>query len=75
MGYITTLSSKFQISIPKEVRIAQGWEAGQKFVFIPTPAGKYELVAVPKISDVAGSMKGASAENYRDRRDRFNAAL
>ncbi len=28
-----TLSAKFQISGPKAVRDAQGWEAGQEFVF------------------------------------------
>lgn len=30
-----TLSGKFQISIPKAVREAQHWQAGQEFVFIP----------------------------------------
>ena len=35
MSNTTTLSSKFQISVPKEVREELGWKAGQKFAFIP----------------------------------------
>jgi len=34
MSAVTTLSSKYQISIPKAVREQQRWQAGQKFVFI-----------------------------------------
>lgn len=39
MGNLT-LSSKFQISIPKEVRESQGWKPGQKFAFIPEAGGR-----------------------------------
>jgi AbrB family looped-hinge helix DNA binding protein len=70
MGVVTTLSSKFQISIPKEVREAEGWEAGQKFVFLPR-GKRYVLVAVPKPEDLAGKFKGANPEGYRDRVDRY----
>jgi AbrB family looped-hinge helix DNA binding protein len=35
MSNVTTLSTKFQISIPKEVRDAQNWKAGQQFAFVP----------------------------------------
>jgi AbrB family looped-hinge helix DNA binding protein len=35
MAASATLSSKFQISIPKTIREAQHWQAGQAFVFIP----------------------------------------
>lgn len=35
MSATTTLSSKFQIYIPKSVRLVQQWEAGQEFVLIP----------------------------------------
>jgi AbrB family looped-hinge helix DNA binding protein len=66
----TKLSSKFQISIPKAVRAAQHWEAGQEFVFIPKGKGVL-LVPVPKLEDLAGSMAGADTEGYRDRSDRF----
>ena len=33
MSETATLSSKFQISIPKAIRTAQAWEAGLTFAF------------------------------------------
>jgi AbrB family looped-hinge helix DNA binding protein len=65
-----TLSSKFQISIPKEVRESQGWKPGQRLAFIPRGSG-YELVPVPKLKDLRGIAKGADLTNYRDRYDRY----
>ncbi len=70
MRNTTTLSSKFQISIPKAVRSAQQWKAGQAFAFIPKGAGVL-LVPVPEANDLAGIAKGANPETYRDRDDRF----
>ena len=35
----TTLSSEFQITIPKEVREAQNWKPGQEIAFIPKCGG------------------------------------
>lgn len=69
MAEIATLSSKFQISIPKAIRAAQHWEAGLTFAFIPKGTGVL-LVPVPKREALAGIAKGASASNYRDRSDR-----
>ena len=66
-----TLSSKFQISIPKEVREKQGWKPGQKLAFIPRGGGRYELVPVPKLEDIVGIAEGADTSNYRDRYDRY----
>ena len=39
MAASATLSSKYQISIPKSVRDQQHWKAGQEFVFIPKGKG------------------------------------
>jgi AbrB family looped-hinge helix DNA binding protein len=64
-----TLSAKFQISIPKAVRTAKDWRAGQEFAFIPKGAGVL-IVPVPRVEDLAGIAKGAKTENYRDRQDR-----
>lgn len=63
------LSSKFQICIPKAVRIARHWEAGQEFAFIPKGDGVL-LVPVPKAEDLAGLARGADPEGHRDRSDR-----
>ncbi len=65
-----TLSSKFQISIPKKIRDALGFQPGQEFEFI---AVGRSIRLVPKISitDMAGSAKGANPADYRDRGDRL----
>lgn len=65
-----TLSTKFQISIPKAVRTARQWKAGQEFAFIPRGTGVL-LVPVPEAGELVGIAKGAKAKNYRDRKDRF----
>jgi AbrB family looped-hinge helix DNA binding protein len=67
---VATLSSKFQISIPKAIRSARKWQPGQKFAFIPKDGGVL-LVPIPRLEDLAGSMRGANTENYRDRNDRY----
>lgn len=69
MPETATLSSKFQISIPKAVRTAQHWEAGLTFAFIPKGTGVL-LVPVPKPADLKGLARGASPRDYRDRADR-----
>jgi AbrB family looped-hinge helix DNA binding protein len=63
------LSAKFQISIPKAVRAARHWQAGQEFAFIPKGEGVL-LVPVPKREDLGGSVPGGHPEGYRDRTDR-----
>jgi AbrB family looped-hinge helix DNA binding protein len=65
-----TLSTKYQISIPKEVRDAQHWDAGQEFVFIPKGKGVL-VMPVPDLVELKGLAKGANASEYRDRNDRF----
>ena len=70
MSETATLSSKFQISIPKAIRSAQHWEAGLTFAFIPKGSGVL-LVPIPKREALMGIAKRASATDYRDRSDRF----
>ena len=71
MSATTTLSSKFQISVPKAVRESQGWKPGQEFAFVPTGDGGVILVAVPALEDLIGIAKGANPDDYRDRNDRY----
>ena len=70
MSATTTLSSKFQISIPKSVRDTQQWKAGQEFVFIPKGKGVL-VMPVPDLKDLAGIATGARTTGYRDRKDRY----
>ncbi len=69
MSETATLSTKFQISIPKAIRSAQAWEAGLTFAFIPKGTGVL-LVPVPKRDALKGLARGANAADYRDREDR-----
>jgi AbrB family looped-hinge helix DNA binding protein len=65
-----TLSSKFQLAIPKAIRDELGLEAGQRFAVIAK--GKViELVPLLSLEDARGLLKGANPEGYRDRTDRF----
>ncbi len=65
----TTLSSKFQISIPKAVREQQHWAAGQEFVFIPKGKGML-MMPVHELKQLRGIAKGANTSHVRDRKDR-----
>ena len=66
---VATLSSRFWISIPASIRSSRKRQPDQKFAFIPKHGGVM-LVPVPRLEDLAGSMRGADTENYRDRNDR-----
>ena len=70
MAATATLSSKFQISIPKAIRDEARWKAGQEFVFIPRGKGVL-VMPVPELRQLAGIAKGANKEGYRDRKDRY----
>jgi AbrB family looped-hinge helix DNA binding protein len=70
MNATATLSSKFQITIPKAVREKQNWQAGQEFVFIPKGNGVL-VMPVPELAELAGIAKGARKNGYRDRKDRY----
>ena len=64
-----TLSSKFQISIPKEVRETLNLKPGQRLAFLCV--GKsIKLVPQPQIEDVFGIGKGANPDGYRNRGSR-----
>jgi AbrB family looped-hinge helix DNA binding protein len=67
---IATLSSKFQISIPKPVRELNHWRAGQEFAFLPKGRGVL-VMPVVELEDLIGLAKGAETGEYRDREDRF----
>jgi AbrB family looped-hinge helix DNA binding protein len=64
-----TVSSKFQISTPKEVREAMHIEPGQQYEFIPM-GSIIQLIPKTSIKDLRGIAVGANPEEYRDRKDR-----
>jgi AbrB family looped-hinge helix DNA binding protein len=69
MSAVATLSSKFQISVPKEVREKENWEPGQKLAFVRSGGG-IMLLPVPTLKQLRGLAKGADTSNFRDRDDR-----
>ena len=69
MTSVARLSSRFRISIPKRVREAQRWQAGQEFVFIPKGKGVL-LMPAPTFEQLEGIVKGARNLSIRDRKDR-----
>ena len=69
-----TLSSKYQISVPKEIREALNLKPGQKLVFLNTGSGVRLIPEIqPKdlfglLKDTRGKNSGpVNLENYRDR--------
>lgn len=70
MKTTATLSSKFQISIPKAIREEMQWKAGQEFVFIPKGTGVL-VMPVPDLDDLQGIARRARKDDYRDRQDRY----
>lgn len=66
-----TLSSKFQLSIPKAVREDLNLHAGQKFAVI-TKGDIISLVPIPELAEMRGIAKGVDTSDYRDRTDRLD---
>ena len=64
-----TVTSKFQIVIPKEIREQMGLKAGDKVAWVGSRKNK-RLVRVPTIDEMAGTMKGYDWSGYRDEEDR-----
>ncbi len=65
-----TLSSKYQILIPKAVREALELKAGQRFTFV-VKDNLIQLLPKQNIEDVRGILRGADTSNIRDRQDRL----
>ncbi len=64
-----TLSSKYQLSLPKALREAMHLQPGQQFELIPT-GSVIQLVPKTSIKKLRGIARGANPSHYRDRKDR-----
>jgi len=65
---VVTISSKFQVVIPREVRKQFNLKPGQKIMFIPYN-GTLRVVFVPPIKKARGMLKGIRTENIREEAD------
>ena len=66
----TTISPKYQVSIPKALRDKLRWRPGQKLAFIPKGNGLL-MIPVPTREELVGIARGANTDDYRDRNDRY----
>jgi bifunctional DNA-binding transcriptional regulator/antitoxin component of YhaV-PrlF toxin-antitoxin module len=64
-----TLSSKFQLSLPKALRVAMQLQPGQQFELIPM-GSVIQMVPKTSIKALRGIARGANTAQYRDRSDR-----
>jgi AbrB family looped-hinge helix DNA binding protein len=67
--YIATISSKFQISVPKKIREQLHIKPGQQFIFI-AKGDCLELVPKRSLKEMRGILAGSDTNNFRDRSDR-----
>ncbi|PWH13616.1 MAG: AbrB family transcriptional regulator [Anaerolineae bacterium] len=68
MTAVTTISSKFQIVIPREIREQFNLKPGYKVVFIPYQHS-IRLVVVPPLKEARGIFKGIHTDNIREEED------
>jgi len=66
---VVTVSTKYQICIPKQVREPMHLKAGHQLMVI-LKGETIHLVPVPTYKDLKGALKGANTENFRDKTDR-----
>lgn len=67
--YIATISSKFQISVPKKIRDQLHIKPGQQFIFV-LKGECLELVPKRTMKEMRGIMAGTNVKNVRDRSER-----
>jgi len=68
MEALTTISTKYQIVIPRQVREQFNLKPGQKVMFIPYK-NTIRLVIVPPIENALGIFKGINTDNIREEAD------
>ncbi len=61
-----TVSPKFQVVIPKDVRESMGIVSGQKVQML-TYCNRIELIPIKPMSEMKGILKGIDTEVPRDR--------
>jgi AbrB family looped-hinge helix DNA binding protein len=68
MSVLSTISSKYQVVIPKEIREKFNLKPGQQIMFIPYN-GNLRVVIVPTIEEARGMLKGMNTDDIREEVD------
>jgi len=63
-----TISSKYQVVIPREIRKQFNLKPGQKIMFIPYN-GTLRVVLIPPIKKARGMLMGMNTDNLREEAD------
>jgi len=66
----TTVSSRYQVVIPKEVREELDIQPGQRFQVLVI-GGLMHFVPVLSLDELQGFLKGMDTSDLRDERDRY----
>lgn len=66
----TKVSSKYQVVIPKDVRIRAGVRPGQEFQVI-AKGGVIALVPERPLSSMRGFVRGMKTAGFREKKDRL----
>jgi AbrB family looped-hinge helix DNA binding protein len=66
--FISTISTKYQVVIPREVRKQFNLRPGQKVVFIPHKK-TLRMVIVPPIEQAEGFLSGIDTDPQREEQD------
>ncbi len=66
----TTISSKYQVVIPRKIREQFNLKPGQKVAFIPYK-NSLRLVIVPSLEEAYGFLEGIDTEVERDEEERL----
>ena len=66
-----TVSPKFQVVIPREIREDMKLKAGGKMAVIEK-SGTIHLIPVGRMKDMRGFIRGVSSKDLRDDSDRFD---
>ena len=67
--YTVTISSKYQVVIPRPIREQFNLKPGQKIMFIPY-RNTLRVVIVPPIEEVEGMFEGVDTDPHREKEDR-----
>ncbi len=63
-----TISSKYQVVIPRQIREQFKLKPGQKLMFIPYK-NTLRVIIVPPIEEAYGAFKGMNTEGIREEED------
>ena len=67
---VVTVSSKFQIVIPLDVRVKMNLKPGQKVIVVEKD-GVVHLIPEKPMRDLRGFVKGVTTDKLRHEEDRF----